>query len=100
MVDDISAMISKQNLRRQDIFHSVYTYLNGLGLTETEQDIVSQAKLIFPFEKVSSIDYLESMKSVPPRSHFTSLLRGESQVSESQYSQFQEVFSQESIWDR
>ena len=92
MVDDVSAMANRMNLKRRDVFSSVYTYLDTFDLTSEEQDTVSQAKLIFPFEKIDGIDYLRSVKEVPPKEHFGSLLRAETEITDSQYSLFREVW--------
>ena len=92
IVDDVSNLAENQEFTRAQIFPSVYSYLNTLGLTEHEQDVVSKAKITLPFELISGAAYLRSVTEVPPITHFSSLLRAENMISQAQYTLFCEVW--------
>ena len=92
MVSDVTAAAAKMNVARSRIFPGVYKYLADLGLSEEEQNVVSSAKIVFPFERISTISSLTSVTSVPPREHFASLLRGEDTISLDLYELFKQVW--------
>ena len=92
MVSDVTAAAAKMNVPRATMFPGVYKYLAALGLSEEEQEIVSSAKIVFPFERISTISSLETVTSVPPREHFASLLRAEETISLELYELFTRVW--------
>ena len=75
------------------MFSSVYSFLQSLHLSPEDQDCISQAKLKFPFEKISSIDFLVSTTEILPRTEFTSLLRAETEIGIEDYNLFCRVWN-------
>ena len=92
MVNDVSAAATQLNLARSRIFPGVYQYLASLGLNEEQQEVVSSAKIVFPFERISTISSLTTITTVPPREDFASLLRAEDTISIDLYDLFCRVW--------
>ena len=93
MIDDVGKTGEKTSIERSDMFPSVYRYLSSLGLSRENQDLVSSAKITFPFEKISSISSLTSVTTPPPIGDFGSLLRAEEMIPSDQYNLFCKVWN-------
>ena len=88
MIKDLGEAASKMNISQAEIFPSVSKHLRALDFSEEQLNMVLGAKIPFPFEAISSIEYLQSMVEPPPREHFASVLRAEPILPENEYQDF------------
>ena len=75
------------------MFPTVFGYLSSLGLSQESQDLIASSKTVFPFEQISSLDFLRDCKTIPTIDKFASLLRGDKTGNAKDYDTFTKIWN-------
>ena len=75
IVDDLNATAIKTNQPLKDIFATTYTYVTKRGYTDEQFEFLVRKKMIMPFQKMDSLNYMLQQTAIPPRDHFTGPLK-------------------------
>ena len=95
MIEDLNKVSEIEKISMKDSFSTSYNYLiNECGYNYDQFILCIKSKLCMPFEKVSSLKYLLDMRQIPPRDHFSSLLRDQESINESDYDALKRVWNE------
>ena len=90
MVEDLNKTATKTNTPLRNMFETTYNYMIRKGYTEENFNFVIKKKLIMPFHKMDSIDYLLNQKEIPPKEDFVCPLKPT--IEETDYSNFVKIW--------